>query len=271
MANVPNTENGFFTGATEIAKYLVNTGATLERAQTEAANTITEIDGAKYYWDRNNHQYRQIKPPMPDDEIIPAALTFFTLDGVIDYIRENTEGLIPEGEGSRLILQVEDHCTVTLWTKPSTYRKQRSTLVKCKAHVPDIIFGKHMDTEAFNTMLLSKFIDTEARAALFQVVRNLTKQQECKVADDGVSQVLTVKQGVSLTSNTQFENPCPLKPMRTFAEVDQPESNFTLRVNDKAEAALFEADGGAWKNEAVANVKEYLRNNLLGCNVVVIA
>ena len=80
-----------------------------------------------------------------------------------------------------------------------------------------------------------------------------------------------VEQGVSMASNVTFKNPVPLKPIRTFAEIDQPESNFTLRVNDSAQAALFEADGGVWKNVAVALIKDYLKSNLYGCNVSVIA
>lgn len=128
-----------------------------------------------------------------------------------------------------------------------------------------------MDTETFNTMLLSMFIETQARADLFKVIKSMTKEQNLNTTDDGVSQVITVKQGVSLASNVQFQNPVPLKPMRTFAEIEQPESNFTLRVNEDAQAALFEADGGAWKNEAVKKIKDYLNRNLYGHNVVIIA
>ena len=53
-----------------------------------------------------------------------------------------------------------------------------------------------------------------------------------------------------------------LAPYRTFLEVEQPESDFVLRVNKEAKLALFEADGGFWKLEAVRLVKEYLSDNL---------
>lgn len=59
--------------------------------------------------------------------------------------------------------------------------------------------------------------------------------------------------------------------MRTFSEVDQPESNFTLRVNENAECALYESDGGAWKNEAVSSIAHYVRQKLYASNVVVMA
>ena len=137
--------------------------------------------------------------------------------------------------------------------------------------VPDITFGRYMDTELFNTQLLSKFIDTPARAELFRVIKSMTKEQGCTTTDDGISQVITTKQGVSMAQNVVFQNPVPLKPMRTFTEVDQPESNFTLRVDEDANCALYEADGGAWKNEAVINIHDYLKNNLYGQNIVVLA
>ena len=59
--------------------------------------------------------------------------------------------------------------------------------------------------------------------------------------------------------------------MRTFSEIEQPESNFVLRVDRDANIALFEADGGAWKNAAVARIRDYLKWRLSDCPVVVIA
>lgn len=262
---------GFFGGATELANYLVTNGKALQQAEMDAHQEIKEIDGVKFVWNRNNYRYEPIKAPIPDDEPVPAGLMFFTLDGIIDYIIENVEGLIPNEPEKRLILQVVDHTTVKLISHPSEHHKERHCIAKCDAHVPDIRFGRYMDTESFNTQLLSMFIDTEARAALFRVIKSMTKEQGCSTTDDGVSQVITVKQGVSMAQNVTFQNPVPLKPMRTFTEIDQPESNFTLRINEDAECALFEADGGAWKNVAVTRIRDYLRSKLSGQNVAVIA
>lgn len=278
MANnpTPDIKNaGFFTGATELAQYLVETGAKTEREnmKLEAMQKVTEIDGQKYRWNNYNNIWEPIKPVkfIPDDELVPNAYSFFTLDGLIDYITENVEGLVPTDPEHRLIIQVVNHLTVRLMSHPSEHHKERHVIAECKAHVPDIIFGKYMDTEAFNTQLLSTFIDTPARSELFRVLKSMTKEQGCTTTDDGVSQVITTKQGVSLAQNVVFQNPVPLKPMRTFVEVEQPESNFTLRVDEDANCALYEADGGAWKNEAVVAIRDYLRTSLYGQNVVVIA
>ena len=69
-------------------------------------------------------------------------------------------------------------------------------------------------------------------------------------------------------------NPCVLRPIRTFTEVKQPKSAFVFRMeqgsNETVNAALFEADGGAWKIEAMENIKDYLRAELKDTGVKVI-
>lgn len=279
MATTPNIEpksNGFFNGATELAQYLVSQGKNDAKNELAVNQKLIEIDGVQHYWGSSNLRWRPITAPIPDDEPVPERYVFFTLDGLIDYIRENAEGNIPQLDseakgGDRLILQVVNHHIVRLMSQPSKYKKARHCIACVEAHVPDIRFDSYMDIEQFNVQLLSTFIETPVRAELFKIVKSLTKEQNCNVTDDGVSQVLTVKQGVSLAQNVTLQNPVPLKPMRTFSEVDQPESNFTLRVNGDADVALFEADGGAWKNAAVANIKNYLESKLYGYGVVVLA
>lgn len=57
-------------------------------------------------------------------------------------------------------------------------------------------------------------------------------------------------------------NPVELAPYRTFLEVEQPESQFIFRMKDGPRCAIFEADGGAWRNQAITNIREYLKNEL---------
>lgn len=271
LNNTPEVKGGFFTGATDVITELIKTGKSVQAAENESARQIVEIGGGKYYWDAYNRQYRRFKEPIPDDEMFPSPLEFFTLDGLISYIVTNVEGLIPDTPDKKLILQVVDHRKVVLLSHPSEHKKERHVIASCMAHVPDLTFGSYLDTERFNTMLLSKFVETDSRDTLFKVVKSMTKEQSCTTTDDGVSQAITVKQGIASASNVVFQNPVPLKPMRTFTEIDQPESNFTLRVNEDAQCALFEADGGAWKNQAVRQIANYLIGELIGQNVIVIA
>lgn len=86
--------------------------------------------------------------------------------------------------------------------------------------------------------------------------------------DDGVTQKATVKSGIASRSDAVVPNPVILQPYRTFTEVIQPASNFIFRMRENrgggVECAIFEADGGAWKNEAMKNIKDYLAKELNG-------
>lgn len=48
--------------------------------------------------------------------------------------------------------------------------------------------------------------------------------------------------------------------------MEQPESQFVFRMKedkyDGVQCALFEADGGAWRLNAMANIKAYLAHEL---------
>ena len=65
----------------------------------------------------------------------------------------------------------------------------------------------------------------------------------------------------------------PLSPFRTFTEVEQPESEFILRLDEDGRVGLIEADGGRWKLTAKASIAAYfeeaLKEEITGNRVVV--
>lgn len=82
------------------------------------------------------------------------------------------------------------------------------------------------------------------------------------LTDNGISQTVTVKEGAATLMQAEVPSPAELRPYRTFLEVEQPSSPFVFRINRLGECALFEADGGIWKHEAMENVSQYLVNEL---------
>ena len=82
------------------------------------------------------------------------------------------------------------------------------------------------------------------------------------ISDDGVSQAATIKTGVASVNDVKVPNPVVLAPFRTFPEISQPESKFIFRMQSGPRAALFEADGGAWRNEAMMKIKACLEEQL---------
>lgn len=268
---------GFFNGSKELAEFLVEQGEETQQARDDLeaemkalSQETREISGVTHRWDVGTHRWVPMEVVIQPDPPMPGALEFFTLAGLVDYINENNEHLIPE-DGRRVILQVTDQRTVMLFSQPSELQKKRYTIAYAKAHTPEMTFGRYMDTDTFCTELLSKFVETDARKTLFQVAKSMTKEQTATVTDDGVGQQITVKEGVSMATTVNFQNPVPLRPRRTFSEVEQPESNFTLRVDKDADVALFESDGGAWKIEAVNIIREYLIGQITNPAVIVIA
>jgi len=104
----------------------------------------------------------------------------------------------------------------------------------------------------------------DERARLLAVVGNVGAEQISTSTDDGISQTVAVKAGVTLVKKKQIENPFMLRPHRTFAEVQQPASPFILRARQATEnampmLALFECDNGVWQIDAIAAIAEWLR------------
>lgn len=124
-------------------------------------------------------------------------------------------------------------------------------------------FNEYISIENMIICLKSRFAPTEDRDYLVQLLGNITDQQSVQTKDDGITQSATVKSGIQLVGEQRIKPIVTLRPYRTFLEVEQPESDFLIRLKD-GRAALFEADGGAWEREAVKNVADKLRELLAG-------
>lgn len=122
-------------------------------------------------------------------------------------------------------------------------------------------FNEYISIENMIICLKSRFAPTEDRDYLVQLLGNITDQQSVQTKDDGITQSATVKSGIQLVGEQRIKPIVTLKPYRTFLEVEQPASDFLIRLKD-GRAALFEADGGAWEREAVKNVADKLRELL---------
>lgn len=110
--------------------------------------------------------------------------------------------------------------------------------------------------------LRSAFVPNSGTEYLLDLLSRISMDESVTSDDNGVSQTVSARKGVSLKSYEAVRPRIPLKPFRTFTEVEQPESEFILRVDDGGKVAFFEADGGKWKMDAKASIKEYLENAL---------
>ncbi|WP_125153126.1 hypothetical protein [Clostridium rectalis] len=186
-----------------------------------------------------------------------STLTVSTLTGFVDYIKSNLDRL-PE----QLLVQVKSHVQVRLYSPLNTDR-EREEYIQAEAILPNnIVYNRFLSTEQFNIMLQSSFVDIGDKDVLLKYT-GLVKDEAVKsTGDDGVSQAVTIKTGVASVGQAVVPNPVALAPYRTFPEVQQPTSKFIFRMQQGPMAAIFEADGGAWRNQAIKNIKEYLQEEL---------
>ena len=82
---------------------------------------------------------------------------------------------------------------------------------------------------------------------LLDLLSRISKDDGVTTEDNGVSQTVSARQGVSLKRFETVKPRITLIPYRTFLEVLQPSSEFILRLDENCRVGLLEADGGQWK------------------------
>lgn len=186
----------------------------------------------------------------------PNAIGASTLTSLVDYIKGNTDQL------GKIIIQVKSPTEVYLMSELKE-DKHRENYMSCNAIVPRIAFDSFIDTERFNVMLQSNFVKNNAVEQLLIVTGKIRDEAVKETGDDGISQTVTVKTGVASVGAIVVPNPVNLAPYRTFPEIVQPESKFIFRMQKGPLAAIIEADGGAWRNEAMDSIKVFLKTELV--------
>lgn len=231
---------------------------TKEALQYLAENTIkpkervVKIGGSNFVIDEAGH-YDRIKPRVYNAK---DPLIIKTLTGLVDYIKSNLER-----KEAKLLLHIEKPDEVSLMGLLAE-DGSREYLASAQAIVPRFNFDYYLDIEEFNVALQSVFAPTADRDILLKVVGNLKEDNVKTTGDDGISQAVTIKTGVATAADVKVPNPVTLAPYRTFIEVKQPESKFIFRMKDGPRGAIFEADGGAWRNQAILNIKTFLEEQL---------
>lgn len=219
-----------------------------------SAPTIHECEG-RIYSDKPLHQINRIPHAEP--------IKMNTLSSLVEYLKSNVDYL----QERFLLIHIQSPTKISVFSSLDDDR-EREYLVEVNAQVPSIEFGRFIDHESFCIGLQSKFIDSpnSDRALLLKFAGTVEAGSVAEYGDDGISQKATIKTGIASKGEALVPSPVSLKPYRTFTEVEQPVSSFVFRMKqdkyDGIQCALFEADGGAWKNFAMAAIKSYLQTEL---------
>lgn len=219
----------------------------------EALQYAVELDKPEFL-ELNGRAYTSKKIFAVDKDILANGLKCSTLDAVCQYLNANIDKLDYD-----LIVHVESPASVKVYSQLNGDRK-RENVISAEAILPEFPFGRFLNREDFNIQMQTKFVpDTSDYASVLAYVGTAEHGTIAQYSDDGVSQKAVVKTGLTQKEECLIPNPVSLRPYRTFIEVEQPESLFVFRMadagGDGVQAALFEADGKGWRNEAMKNVQ----------------
>ena len=192
----------------------------------------------------------------------PECMKVASLTGVIDFLNQHKPDSfhVPPA-----IIHIRGYNRVVVC---SDVQKSGQRIEFCSAECPGVEdsktfkFGEFYDQEFMVIALQSLFVPTPTVMALLNIVGNVQDASAVHCTDDGISQAVAVKSGIASSAEVKLPNPVVLLPFRTFLEINQPESNFILRMrkrNSAPEFAFFVADGGLWKLMAIEAIKDFFK------------
>lgn len=223
----------------------------VEAIQQSVQTEVVLIEGREYVT-------REVFDPPAEPTV--RTLTVHTLTGMIDFLTDAQ----PRITEDTLLLHVVSPTEVHLCGLPSGREKVRNLYCAASAVVGGKFpFERFLDPETFVVNLQSQFVNTETTESILAIIGNLSDATVKTNVDDGVSQSVTIKVGIAREANTEVKNPVELQPFRTFAEIEQPASQYILRLkrgqgNELPTVALFEVVDNRWQLEAIKAIKDFL-------------
>lgn len=214
----------------------------------QGTNAPVEVnDGDRRWTDKKLYPIAADNPPFFEAS---------TLSGFLRLIASKIYNL----DESQSVIYISSFNKVELFSRiADTWGRRQKFAEASPVETKAFSFASWLDHETFIIGLQSLFVSTPDLVNLVKLASNLTDSAVQTSLDDGISQQLSVKRGVVLAGTEIAKQRVLLKPFRTFPEIEQPTSEFVFRArgggeNSKPSLALFEADGGAWKLDAIREI-----------------
>lgn len=235
----------------------------LDKSFIEKIESLSDQANCKIIVDGAGKQYTAINLKRLYDDPRPAAVKVRSLTGIVDYLKDNKDGL----NMADLTIIIVDQETVQVVTKVQGESNERHTVIQADLEsIQSFPYERFIEHETFLIKLRSLFAENTDRNTLLNFASKVSNDTSFGLEDDGVSQKVEVKRGLSGALKDEATAPSivKLKPYRTFAECNQPESEFLFRMKDSqgVVCTLFEADGGFWKQKAREEIKGFFEENI---------
>lgn len=195
--------------------------------------------------DVGGHAYTTHPVHLPPADPTPTPLSLYSLGAIIDYLDSEVDTSKADSEGApthpdaNLLLHVASHLEVRLLTPLAERWRQRELLVVAKADVTAPELERPKPISELLVTLRTRFVKSEARDRVVQLLSNVSSGAEVRQVDDGVSQQVIAKVGVAQRQWKDVPSPLQLRRCLTFAEIDQPEGEYVLRLERADESGVF--------------------------------
>lgn len=202
-----------------------------------------------------------------DYDPAPDAIRTNTLTSILEYINTDADNI----QDCKVLIHVESPTCVSVQSYLNSNMRRNKYMV-ASADIPRIDFGNFIPLEEFKIMLASCFADSDeehktSKEDLLAYLSGVQVGTLSEYGDDGISQKAEVKKGITGVGREDkvAPNPVGLCPFRSFQEIYPVKSSFIFRMKEGSGTiycALFEADGGAWKNECRKDIAGFLIDGL---------
>ena len=226
----------------------------IEHIQKTTQAFTTTVDGVTYVVDRDGGT-KQVKP----DIEAPGILGLNSLDALVKMVKSEA----PAFTQAPLYITIPDHLTVKCFTQPDAGRRffRQFFYTANATDVPGWQEKVQLGFEEAQIALRTRFQETPDAIYAMKLLSDISCGAKVIYNDNGIGTTITTAKGVALQTNEQIRPLVKLKPYRTFQEVEQPESIFLIRVNERG-IVFVEADGGMWKLKARETIKAFLEEAL---------
>lgn len=226
----------------------------IEKIQSMTRPEVQEING-KHFIIGDDGSYNQIWKDL--DQV--DAITLTSLEAMVKFVTREAVAL----ENGILFLTIPTHMRVKCFTTPKAdERNLRTVLYEADAtDVPGWSENMKLGFEEAQIALRTRFQSSNDITYAQKLLSDITTGCKVTYNDNGVATTIVTQQGVALQGKENIRPVINLRPYRTFQELEQPASDFLIRLSDRY-ISFIEADGGMWKLAARKAIKAYLEENL---------
>ena len=226
----------------------------------EAIEKIVSLAGAstfdicgRTFADRELHEVRE-------ELDMPSTEKLFSLDALVKKVKAEAVETSP---ALPVFVSVSKYNEVECSSRIVEHMRSSRILyyVAHASDIPGLEANSKFGFEQAQIALQTRFQPTPDRDYLLRLCSQITCGGKVTYNDNGIATSIITQKGVALQGTEAIKPLVSLKPYRTFQEVEQPESLFLIRVDERG-VSFIEADGGMWKLAARQTVKKFLEEEL---------